>query len=59
MNLHKTPQKGGSRPGAGRPKIDATERVEGKLSPQDKAKFFELGGFVWLRKVLKEYRVNT
>ena len=53
------PKNGGALPGAGRKNIGATERVDIRLTPADKATYDKAGGLKWIRKVLQNIRVST
>lgn len=46
--------KGGKRPGAGRPPAadPATKMVQVKMTPRQHAKFLELGGSRWIKRLI-------
>lgn len=59
INQKPKPPKGGKLPGAGRKNIGATERIEVRVTPEDKATYERAGGLKWFRKLLQEIRVIT
>ena len=52
--------KGGKQPGAGRPPSDnpAKHIVKARLTDEQKAKWDELGGSRWLKRMIDEHRVS-
>lgn len=47
--------KGGTRPGAGRPqRPEPMHRVTVRLTEKQRGTYFDLGGTIWLRRVLDE-----
>lgn len=46
--------RGGARKGAGRPSSGLTERVEFRLTREDKAKLERIGGVMWIREQLRK-----
>lgn len=47
--------KGGTRPGAGRPqRQEEMHRVTVRLTEKQRGIYFDLGGTIWLRRVLDE-----
>ena len=47
--------RGGARPGAGRPAAEPTTRVVVRLTEERLAAYNDLGGPVWLQRVLGEH----
>jgi len=52
--------KGGKRPGAGRPPAadPATKMVQVKMTPRQHAKFLELGGSRWVKRLIDAELLN-
>lgn len=47
--------KGGQRPGAGRPtRPEPVYRVTMRLTEKQRVKYFDVGGVIWVRRVLNE-----